>query len=465
VGHAAENRRTCQTHGRDSAGPARYATAGESAADDVMAVSQLSRFSNRASLWLFMMALVLRAGWVGLQSQRSGSAFEFDDEGLHWALASNLVHTGQMVTDDGRFAARMPLYPLFLAIFAGAGESGILIARLVQALLGAATVWLVYRVARDALGERPALLAGALACVDPYAIFFTGLLLSEVLFTLIAVALTAAAWHLLWAPPLACDSTGRRPAPPQQPVRHHTCQTALALAVLGAAAVFTRPSALGWIVLLWLLLWFYDRSKRRATFCLLGYAVVLCAFMLPWGLRNLHAIGSFAWLSTNGGVTLYDAQGPQADGSSNQGFLARMPELGGLGEAQRDRLLRSRAIEQMTRDPWHVLKLAGAKFLRTWNFVPNFEGYRGGLTAAASAAFTALVLVLAGAGVWRTAFGRQPRPPGRFQVLVWLPVIYFTLLHCIFIGSLRYRVPLMPFLELSAAAAVFAPGRPKHGEA
>ena len=421
----------------------------------------LNSAHSKAGLWLFILALLLRAGWVGFQWQRTGPAFEFDDERLHWAMASNLVDAGQMVTDDGRFAARMPLYPLFLAIFAGAGQTGVLFARLAQAALGAATVWLIYRLARDALGPRPALLAGGLACIDPYGIFFTNLLLSEVLFTLIAVALTAAAWRLI----RPVNGDGRRDD--AAPVDDHSFvddpsssptfrKSALAVAVLGPAAILTRPSALGWIISLWLLLWLYDRNKRRAALCVVAYAAALGVFLLPWGLRNHHAIGSYAWLSTNGGVTLYDAQGPQADGSSNQQFLEKMPGLSGLGEAERDRLLRDKALEQMKRDPARVVHLAGVKFLRTWNPVPNFEAYRGGLTAIASALFTTLVLLLAAVAIWRTAFVRRSRTGVRYQTLVWLPIVYFTLLHCIFIGSLRYRVPLMPFLELSAAAAVCA---------
>lgn len=415
----------------------------------------LNSARSKAGLWLFVLALLLRAGWVGFQWHATGPAFEFDDERLHWAMASNLVETGQMFTDDGRFAARMPLYPLFLAIFAGAGETGVLFARLAQAALGAVTVWLIYRLARAALGPRPALLAGGLACIDPYGIFFANLLLSEVLFTLLAVAVTVAAWRLIR--PVNGVGGPDDPAPVDDPSSGPTFhKSALMVAVLGPAAILTRPSALGWIILLWLLLWLYDRNKRRATLRVLAYAGALGAFLLPWGLRNHHAIGSYAWLSTNGGVTLYDAQGPQADGSSNQQFLEKMPEFSGLGEAERDRLLRDKALEQMKRDPARVVHLAVVKFLRTWNPVPNFEAYRGGLTAVASALFTALVLLLAAVAIWRTAFVRRSRAGVRYQTLVWLPIVYFTLLHCIFIGSLRYRVPLMPFVELSAAAAVCA---------
>ena len=76
-----------------------------------------------------------------------------------------------------------------------------------------------------------------------------------------------------------------------------------------------------------------------------------------------------------------------------------------------------------------------------------------------SAVFTALVLVLAAAGLRRTAVAHrvttdaEERSTWRFHALIWLPVVYFTLVHCVYIGSLRYRIPLMPFLELAAATA------------
>jgi hypothetical protein len=105
-----------------------------------------------------------------------------------------------------------------------------------------------------------------------------------------------------------------------------------------------------------------------------------------------------------------------------------------------------------------VLELAWIKFLRTWSLTPNACEYRGGLTALASAVFTAITLLLALVGLLRTLARPNStaiplRDRRRLHLLLWLPVIYFTLVHCVYIGSLRYRVPLMPFLEISAAAA------------
>lgn len=394
----------------------------------------MSRRPPRAALgWtVFGVAFLLRAAWVLYRWSTSGPEPEFSDGQLHLDLATNLIERGEFVSDDGHYAARMPLYPLFLASCTWLGPAGVLVARLAQAAIGALTAWVAFVFCDAALGRRAAWVAGASVCFDPYAIFFANLLLTEVLFTLIGVGLVACAWHV-------ADGGDR--------VRRIAVG---GVAALGAAAVMTRPSAVGWVLLLWLVLGWMDRNRRRAAWRSAIYAVTLAAALLPWGLRNRAALGSFAWLSTNGGVTLYDAQGPQADGSSNQAFLDEMPELGGLSEVEQDRRLRDLALTEMKRDGVRVLQLACVKFLRTWSPVPNVAAYRGGKTGLASAAFMALVVIAASIGIVRT------RKRTRLHALLWLPIVYFTLLHCIYIGSLRYRVPLMPFLEITAAAAFVA---------
>src|SRR5262249_2033240 len=93
-----------------------------------------------------------------------------------------------------RMALRTPGYPLFLAacqaIF---GESPLAI-RLVQAILGTASVWLVYRLTRqvdemsvpgpraDDRSWSVPVLAAALAAINPYYVAMSELLLSEALF-------------------------------------------------------------------------------------------------------------------------------------------------------------------------------------------------------------------------------------------------------------------------------------------
>ncbi|MBN2446075.1 MAG: glycosyltransferase family 39 protein [Phycisphaerae bacterium] len=386
---------------------------------------------------IFIVALTLRLVWVVVWSMHQGAELKFPDEELHWQLARNLVHNGSLVSDDGRYAARMPLYPLFLAGFAWAGQFGMGAARLAQALMGAATAWLAFMITHRPFGNRAAVIAGLLVACDPYGVFFCGLLLTEVLFTFVSVALVYAAW-------LVARQTREGPG-------------MVGLALLGPLAILTRPSSAGWIVLLWIILWLLDQRRARVNRRIAICAVMLLLFMLPWGLRNRAVLGSFAWLSTNGGVTLYDAQGPQAHGDSDQTFMQTLPELATMGEVEKDRHLGRLAREQMWRDPARVVRLAGDKFLRTWSLRPNFGEYAGGLTGLVSIAFMVPVLIAAGFGVarslranngWRVWWRRCV-----LLALLWLPILYFTSVHCVYVGSLRYRVPIMPFVEITAAAA------------
>src|SRR5690606_39073803 len=88
------------------------------------------------------------------------------------------------------------------------------------------------------------------------------------------------------------------------------------------------------------------------------------------------------------------------------------------------------------------------KFLRTWSLVPNVAEHRAGRSAVISAAWMAVVLAAAAVGAWRI---RRTWRVGCF--LIW-PVVGFTLVHMIFVGSVRYRVPTMPCLYVLAAIGV-----------
>lgn len=391
-------------------------------------------------LIVFLLALLPRVGWIALRWAQVGPQLEFPDEQIHWQLATNLALNGALVTDDGRFVARMPLYPMLLAPFALWGSVGVLGAKLLQAALGAAAAWLSLRFGSAALGRRAGVIAGILVAIDPFGVFFSNLLLTESPFVPVIIAATASAWYL------AAD-----------PARRDPCNT-LGLSLFGVAAIFLRPASTPWVFALWLCLVVMDRLRWRTMLRIAICALVLALALIPWGLRNRSVVGDFAWLSANGGVTLYDAQGPQANGASNQSFLEEMPELRGLNELALDQRLQLRAIDQMKRDPGRVLSLAAVKFSRLWNLVPNLESYRGSAAAIANAVFTGIVLLAALIGMIRLMAGRRHiamrnAAIGRWLVLVILPVVVFTLLHCIYIGSVRYRVPLMPFVELLAAAA------------
>ena len=85
------------------------------------------------------------------------------------------------------------------------------------------------------------------------------------------------------------------------------------------------------------------------------------------------------------------------------------------------------------------------KFLRMWSIIPHAEEFRSWLFRLVVAAG---YLPLLCGGVWG-AIRYVPR--GWPFVLCVLPAAYFSLLHMIFVSSIRYRAPAMLLLIVLAA--------------
>ncbi|HEM47313.1 MAG TPA: hypothetical protein ENO23_09760 [Alphaproteobacteria bacterium] len=128
-----------------------------------------------------------------------------------------------------------------------------------------------------------------------------------------------------------------------------------------------------------------------------------------------------------------------------------MPTLRHLPETEwRDWLL-AQSLKAAQRDPARTLRLAWAKCKRTWSLVPNEPTSRTPMKMAVSAVWMTGVLLAAACGAWRLR-------PKRVVLLLLVPAVYFTLLHMVFVGSVRYRMPAMPLLYILAGAAFAASG-------
>jgi hypothetical protein len=110
--------------------------------------------------------------------------------------------------------------------------------------------------------------------------------------------------------------------------------------------------------------------------------------------------------------------------------------------------------------------LAVIKFQRIWNVWPNEPGLRSWPLRLAILLTYLPLLAFSVLGAWRFSTAGWP------YVLSWLPAIYFTLLHMVFVGSIRYREPaLLAMLPLAAGVlarasprAAIGPREPAAGE-
>jgi 4-amino-4-deoxy-L-arabinose transferase-like glycosyltransferase len=381
---------------------------------------------NRPLFLLLAVALLLRIGW-GFSQQadpdpRLGDQFEY------LQLGRNLLAAHELKFHDPRFdqdvyAYRTPGYPILIAACGGK----VRVLRVVQALLDTSTVLAIYFLARRFVTPGASLAAAAFVAFNPFLIYFTALVLSETLFT----AMLAWGMYLL-------------------AVRRRN-QTLAGIALL-ALSVPVRPSALGLVVILAVAAGCQCHKWTGIRNGLLA-ALATFAVLLPWGYRNAHhpQVRSWIFTTTNSGITTYDGFHDRATGASDQqGFITEMETLlSRMDEVERDEYLGQRAHEWIRAHPGRAAALMVNKIARTWSPLPLSNDYGGrALYVAAGLLYSVPFDLLVLFGLWKSAIPRTAK------VFLLLPAIYFTVIHALSVGSLRYRVPVEPPMAVIAGSAL-----------
>ena len=368
-------------------------------------------------------------------------------------LASHLLHDAARYDSWARAIAagatfepgafsQAPLYPLLVGgVYAIAGFHPAVVFAL-QALLGVATVLLVGRAAARAGGEPAGAWAAWLTALYGVPAFFeTKLLPASLVLALVAV-------YVERAP--ACDVAARDRA----------------LAALGAIlGAMTIASAGSILLVLLTLLWIasdVSRSPRRrlirAAWCL-GAAA---AIVTPVAVRNLAASGEIVPVATNGGITFWQGNNPNAKGvySTPDGFsgaiASQQDEARRVAEARSGRPMTDAAASRywfaegrsyLLHHPLHAAALTGRKLLLAVSSDEQPLEYSSRLDPnpvrwAMPLPFAALVaLALAGLAPAFRARSAQPALLAAGATLATLLLFYV---------SSRYRSAMAPALAVAA---------------
>ncbi len=352
---------------------------------------------------LFAGAFLLRAGAaLVLPPERA----LLPDSYEYLAVADNIVAGRGAVLHEKAKAKRPPGYPAFLALFRRAFPGEVRPIQMAQAFLGGVSCVLVFLLGRRLLDRRAAVLGGATCGLYPLLVFTGPAILVEALLTALVLF---EVWCLVRAEEGATWGWGA--------------------GLAGGLATLVHPGhALFFVSVL---------AYRRGRF-LLPYLTILALAIGAWGWRNSRVLDRFVPLTTQSGYALYEAFGPEATGGT-VGHRIRWPDRGTRDEAEYDFHLRREALRGWT--PARFARLAIEKQRRFWSVVPHAEEVRSASAVAATLAFVP-VLALAIVGLWRW-------PRGAGWILV--PVGYAAALHLVFLGSIRYRLWIEPFLILIAA--------------
>ncbi len=390
----------------------------------------------RPEEWLAAgLALLIRAAFV---LKLGASRFYQIDEGGFTADALRL-------TRDGSFGphALAPLVPAFFAGFFRLLGPSLLYPRLGNAVLGALLVLVVGRMTEDLSGSRRAgRFALFISCLYPFFVYYSGLLLSEIPYTLAA---TAGLW--LFARSL-------------EPERFSAGAWALGAFLLGAAAL-ARPEAEFIVPCLWALALFFVLARRLSA---KAWAAGILCWLLPvamWCARNRIEAGTFK-LDDHGGITLLEGTMLLDLNEIDTGVAVKTLEqtpfyqkAQSLSEPAQDGLYFHEALKFMAENPVETLGQWAYKFVSFWRFYPR-PGKRYidtktsepnlGLRHDALIAVSLLTepwLILGGAWglllLWRK----------RAEISILILFVLATMgIHMVSVSQMRYRLPVMPEMIL-----------------
>lgn len=244
-------------------------------------------------LVLFFTALLLRIAWVFFSyffySLKTGSPFEFDAADSTWYYEESIGNietqwkdiwnylfvSSSTVSDSG--------YVFYLTALAKIFGENILFPRLINACLSAATVLLIYLLAKRNIGEEGGRIAAILACFIPNLIFYCGLHLKETTMIFLIMAYLERTDYLLRSKRYNVLTIALPALLALTLFTFRTVLGATAVFAFVTALVFTNTSIIG-------------RAKRY--------------LIIGWGL--------LAVLTLTGGTIMNEVEGLLADRESNQ---------------------------------------------------------------------------------------------------------------------------------------------------
>jgi len=407
---------------------------------------RLDKTDIRWMLGLGALAFAIRLWFVLSVGQ---TQFSLNDAAVYNAMATSLAHGHGFRGYWGQSTAQWPPgYPFVLSLVYRVFGAHPTAGEVLNAVLGAATVSLLYFAARRMLGRVEAIFVAGFMALLLSQVFFADVLIAETQFTFLVAALL----------------TVLSVVEPSRP------RSALLVGLVLAAAMMTRGEGCLMIVVP-VAMWWPDlprRVLRRQAGIMLA---VMLVFVVPWTVRNAIVMHSFIPLSTDFASTFWAGHNPDANGGPvepSPQLLAQIktPPTNPKRELQIQSLLRSKAVSWMLSHPLDELRLIPEKLIALgasdgqavalWLdaqasvqrpvlspnaqarliILANVGGY--GLFA-----IFVLSLIVYGRALWR----RRPILRGPLAYLCLALFLY----GFVFFGSSRYHSTLEPLMLLVAA--------------
>jgi 4-amino-4-deoxy-L-arabinose transferase-like glycosyltransferase len=336
----------------------------------------------------------------------------FTDQDKYLELGESIVQ-GQGLKGE---LFRTPLYPAYIALhYSIFGETTRIALRISQALFSAFLPLVMVWWGLQCFRKEEAWLAGILAAIYPFFCVYPLFILTESHFVLF-LFLFLILFHFSWK---------------------NACRGCF-LGVWNGLVILYRPSHLHFLFFLaGLLLIGFPRETLKRWKLLASAFLGTLLVLSPWIYRNYQMTHHFVPTTVHLGWFLYVGNCDQADGSAIDSQIKEKPEVLALSAYERDQYYFKEALTWIREHPQRFLELVGIRLWRTWNIFPNFQSFQNIGVSFVCVTVIAPLLFLGLLGLLRS-------PKTVEWLLLASPIFYYTLIHSITVGSIRYRLPAMP---------------------
>lgn len=374
---------------------------------------------------IFIIALALRLVYAFLLKT---DQLYFPDS-MQWdQIALNFLSGKGLIVGPDALAVRMPLYSIFLSgIYFIFGKSNLLAVRIIQAFISAFTCVLIYFIATSVFRdnrhkEKISRIAALISAFYPFFIYYSGAILTETLFIFLTCLI------ILFLSKKKFFLTG----------------------IFLGLAILCRAETLLFSFLMVVGLFFFVPPKNALKNSLI-ILVIMFVILSPWITRNYMLFGKFVPLSTTGGWTFWEGNNPWNKTGGPCQPLPGVPEISNMNEVERDAFLKAKTVEEIKKDPKRIFRLSVKKFFRFWNIKlnttdPNYSSPRNNILSILS---FGPVLMLSIIGFISSFWNKKN------LIFIYLLIFYIMSINLIFVSSIRYRLPIEPYLIIFASYAIY----------
>ncbi|MCK4644436.1 glycosyltransferase family 39 protein [bacterium] len=386
------------------------------------------REKSKALTFIFILAALLRVFFAFAY----GNKLRYSDSLQYMEFAQNLSQEGEFraTQKDGLAvrAYRPPAYPLTIYLLGNIPHSFTWV-KIFQILLSLLSIFLIYEILDNSLGRKGAFLGALIWAVFPSSIYYTSAILTECTFSAYLILGT---YFLL---------TFKK--------KEDSVIAVIFSGLFFAMAALTKSFAffLPLFIIIGALIFKFASFKKTAV---MTAAFIL--FTLPWGIRNMIVLDHYTPVSTEGGISLYweNHEGAVTGKGYTQPEKFDLEAFSNMDEIGRSKYYSKLAVKQIISHPFLFFKRAAGRIWELLKPMPR-AGLSGGFAPAE-------FLFRIGYGViylpviilfLLSLSSIRKEPLIAFSFVIF---IFFLLVYGLVAGKTRYRMPLEPFLIISATA-------------